>query len=110
MCFEGKWLQNRLPADKNESRSVLRVDIQGHQRGGFCIVPTGVLKRGNVKMDKALSSKITLKALHRLESPKVYIGEHDGTAKKRLSTKRYFHRIFFIGIRAILQECQNSLN
>ena len=38
MCFEGKWLQNRLRADKNESRSLLVVDIQGHQRGGFCIV------------------------------------------------------------------------
>ena len=32
MCFEGKWLQNRLRADKNESRSLLAVDIQGHQR------------------------------------------------------------------------------
>ena len=40
MCFEGKWLQNRLGADKNESRSFLAVDIQGHPRGGFCIVPT----------------------------------------------------------------------
>ena len=39
LCFEGKWLQNRLRADKNESRSLLAVDIQGHQRGGFCIVP-----------------------------------------------------------------------
>ena len=38
-CFEGKWLQNRLRADKNESRSLLAVDIQGHQREGFCIVP-----------------------------------------------------------------------
>ena len=37
MCFKGKWLQNRLRADKNESRSLLAVDIQGHQRGGFCI-------------------------------------------------------------------------
>ena len=37
--FEGKWLQNRLGADKNESRSLLAVDIQGHQRGGFCVVP-----------------------------------------------------------------------
>ena len=37
MCFEGKWLQNRLRADNNESRSLLAVDIQGHQRGGFCI-------------------------------------------------------------------------
>ena len=36
MCFEGKWLQNRLRADKNESISLLAVDIQGHQRGGFC--------------------------------------------------------------------------
>ena len=39
MCFEGKWLQNRLRADKNESRSLLAVEIQGHQRGGFYIVP-----------------------------------------------------------------------
>ena len=38
MCFEGNWLQNRLRADKNESISFLAVDIQGHQRGGFCIV------------------------------------------------------------------------
>ena len=38
MCFEGKWLQNRLLPDKNESRSLLAVDIQGHQRGGFCIL------------------------------------------------------------------------
>ena len=41
MCFEGKWLQNRLRADKNESRSLSAVDIQGHQRGGFRIVPKG---------------------------------------------------------------------
>ena len=38
MCFAGKWLQNRLRADKSESRSLLAVDIQGHERGGFCIV------------------------------------------------------------------------
>ena len=44
MCFEGKWLQNRLGADKNESRSLLAVDIQGHQCGGFCIVPTRTIK------------------------------------------------------------------
>ena len=36
MCFAGKWLQNRLRADKNELRSLLAVDIQGYQRGGFC--------------------------------------------------------------------------
>ena len=40
MCFEGKWLQNRLRADKNDSRSLLAVDFQGHERGGFCIVNT----------------------------------------------------------------------
>ena len=40
MCFEGKWLQNRLRAEKNESRSFLVVDIQGHQRGDLCIVPS----------------------------------------------------------------------
>ena len=39
MCFEGKWLRNRLQADKNESRSLSAVDIQRHQRGGFCIFP-----------------------------------------------------------------------
>ena len=39
--FPSKWLQNRLRADKNESRSLLAVDIQGHQRGGLCIVPGG---------------------------------------------------------------------
>ena len=37
MCSEGKWLQNRLPGEKNELTSFLAVDIQGHQRGGFCI-------------------------------------------------------------------------
>ena len=37
MCFEGNWLQNRLQADKSEARSLLAVDIQGNQRGGFCI-------------------------------------------------------------------------
>ena len=42
MCFEGEWLQNRLRADKNESRSLLAVDIQGHQLGGFCIAPSSV--------------------------------------------------------------------
>ena len=47
MCFEGKWLQNRLRADKNESRSLLVVDIQGHQHGGFCIVPKLKVKCGN---------------------------------------------------------------
>ena len=35
MRFEGKWLQNRLRADKNKSISLLAVDIQGHQRGGL---------------------------------------------------------------------------
>ena len=39
MYFEGKLLQNLLLADKNELRSFSAVDIQGHQRGGFCIVP-----------------------------------------------------------------------
>ena len=39
MCFEGRWLKYRLRAETNESRSLLAVDIQGHQRGGFCIVP-----------------------------------------------------------------------
>ena len=37
MWFEGKWLQNWLRADKNESSSFLAVDIQGHQDGGLCI-------------------------------------------------------------------------
>ena len=39
MCSEEKWLQNRLQADKNESGSLLAVDIQGHRCGGFCIAP-----------------------------------------------------------------------
>ena len=43
MCFEGKWLQNRLRAEQNESRSLSAVDIQGHQHGGFCIVPDSEL-------------------------------------------------------------------
>ena len=38
MCFEEKWLQNQLRAEKNESRSLLMVNIKGHQRGGVCIV------------------------------------------------------------------------
>ena len=37
MCFEGKWLQNRLRGENNKSRPLLAVDIRGHQRGGFCI-------------------------------------------------------------------------
>ena len=37
MCFAGKWLQNGSQADKNESRSLLAVDRQGHQSGGFSI-------------------------------------------------------------------------
>ena len=48
LCFEGKWLQNRLRIDKIESRSLSVVDIQGHQqRGGFCIVP---FLHGNVRL------------------------------------------------------------
>ena len=43
MCFVGKWMQSRLRADENESRSLLAVDIQGHQHGGFCIVPRDVM-------------------------------------------------------------------
>ena len=43
MCFEGKWLQNQLRADKNESSSLLAVDIQGHQHGGFYIVTTKLI-------------------------------------------------------------------
>ena len=39
MCFERKRLEDRLQADKNVSRSLMAVDIHGHQRGGFCIVP-----------------------------------------------------------------------
>ena len=50
MWFEGKWLQNRLRVDKNELNSLLAVDIQGHQRGGFCIVPFISLK-SNVKVE-----------------------------------------------------------
>ena len=30
---------------KNELRSILAVDIQGNQRGGFCIVPVSPLKQ-----------------------------------------------------------------
>ena len=36
MCF---WFANRLRADENELTSLLVVDIQGHQRGGFCMSP-----------------------------------------------------------------------
>ena len=36
MCFEVNWLQNRLRATGNELRSLLAVNIQGHQPGGFC--------------------------------------------------------------------------
>ena len=31
---------------KNELRSLSAVDIQGHQRGGFCIVPRWYLEAG----------------------------------------------------------------
>ena len=34
LCFEGKWLQNRLLADECELRSLSAVNIQGHQLGG----------------------------------------------------------------------------
>ena len=54
MCFEGKWLQNRLRGDKNESRSLLAVDIQGHQRGGFCI-------RRSISFSSSLSFKCALR-------------------------------------------------
>ena len=47
MCFEEKWLQNRLRADENELRSPSADDIQGHQRGGFCIVPVSVTNSAN---------------------------------------------------------------
>ena len=33
---------------KNESRSLLAVDIQGHQCGGFCIVPEEAVKLLNI--------------------------------------------------------------
>ena len=54
MCFEGKWLQNRLRADKNESRSLLAVDIQGYQRGGLCI-------RRSISSSSSLSLKCALR-------------------------------------------------
>ena len=54
MYFEGKWLQNRLRGDKNESRSLLAVDIQGHQRGGFCI-------RRSISSSSSLSLKYALR-------------------------------------------------
>ena len=53
MCFEGKWLQNRLRVDKSESRSLLAVDIQGHQRG-FCI-------RRSMSSSSSLSFKCALR-------------------------------------------------
>ena len=55
MCFEGKWLQNRLRAIKNESRSLLAVDIQGHQRGGFCIVPGAVVPWLDMRTHNAMA-------------------------------------------------------
>ena len=39
ICFEGEWSQNRMRAAEDKLKSLLGVDIQGHQRGGFCIVP-----------------------------------------------------------------------
>ena len=51
MCFEGKWLQNWLRADKNKLRSLLVVDIEGHQRGGICIVPKSMVKHSTEKMN-----------------------------------------------------------
>ena len=35
--FQGKSLQNRFQAVDNELRSLSAVDVQGHQRGGFCM-------------------------------------------------------------------------
>ena len=55
ICFEGKWLQNRLRADKKESRSLLAVDVQGHQRGGFCI-------RRWISASSSISLKCALRA------------------------------------------------
>ena len=54
MCFEGKLLQNQLRADKNESRSLLVVDVQGYQRGGFCI-------RRSISSSSSLSLKCALR-------------------------------------------------
>ena len=59
MCFEGKWLQTRLRADKNESMSFLAVDIQGHQRGSSAVSPM-----------KALKIVITIQAIEALSSKK----------------------------------------
>ena len=36
-------MQNRLRADISDLRSLSAVDIQGRQRGGFCIVPTHLI-------------------------------------------------------------------
>ena len=66
MCFEGKWLQNRLRADKNEPRSLLAVDIQGHERGGFCMmmmmmIMTTMITMAYMKLKIILATHILVK-------------------------------------------------
>ena len=56
VCFEGKWLQNRLRTDKNESRSLFAVEIQGHQRAGFCIVSHASDENNKMKKTQARNS------------------------------------------------------
>ena len=41
MCFEGKRLQNRLRADRNESRSLSGVDIQDTNLEVSALSPVG---------------------------------------------------------------------
>ena len=57
MCFEGKWLQNRLQTDKNELRSLSAVDIQGHQRGGFCIAPIHSIFREDISARRRVKDR-----------------------------------------------------
>ena len=75
MCFEGKWLQNRLRAKKTELRSLLAVDIQGHQHGSFCIVPIAFieiqgeqLKCGWMNISGIIMQLFRMQEIHHMES------------------------------------------
>ena len=77
MCFEGKLLQNRLRADKNESRFLLAVDIQGHQKySSVYISMQGLVMRVLIKNEniRQQSPKLTSFLIIR-EGGEVEIGD-----------------------------------
>ena len=88
MCFEGKWLQNRLRADKDESRSPLAVDIQGHQRGCFCIVPIIMIIQMFTEEGLSHSKWFFVKVLYETNSTNLEYHEMQ-VAKIFLLLKRY---------------------